>query len=933
MALTDDSGMDELYLTDMNGKVLFAGDPELRDKSLKDESYFGEENWKLLTAEGSWEDELLGVTVSKNGKELRYYAVGITGKSGKIEFILIGGEKTELANTIVEYMTDLQIRFSNITGYDEISTFAVNADTGKVVYASSELGWMIGKDAAEEVSVDVAAVTEGTVHRIRLNGEDRLLTVRKFESQRVGNWIFGTVSTEQSAAMENFYQWTALILFAMIFFAFISIQFHQGTGRKKMLRKFSVVLPASLLGTFVFLFYVYSMSCTSLAMNQMKVNAVTFAEAYESNRSLTSAVEEFYKDRYVDILKSSAEYVEDHCDVVMDEEVSSQVNIYRSRDEKGNVTAVTDILGNPLRSMSENHLLQAIAEDMGQERLMLFNSSGRTISSSDSRWYYEIQGSDDELKDGLLEVLDRKESFFYRIKESSKTGSENEMISCFAVPVRIFLMEGEDGNTVYLTRQEFEEYRAAGDKNVKQENGLLYAEAKTPKLIYLSNKAIAENTLNSMSPAQNSRLALLEDETGTYICSTDNLNGKELPGLGFDEADFGKQSYRYDQLNNERVFAGLVPIGTYGEYTLLTMFPCSDVFFGRVPVCLTGTACVLIVLFLMILSLIKNEAAEENAEEVEKKLILPQNARKYRNIREFFTRQEAEERIFGFARFILLIIIVYLLVRLANRTEINSGCLAFHYTIGKTWKREFSLFSMSYALYICIITVTLISVFRKLVYYFLPILGSTSETVMRLFLSLAEYICVIVLIFYNLYLFGVQMGTVLTSAGIMTIVVGLGANSLISDVIAGLFIIMEQEFKTGDIVTIDGFTGFVRNVGLRTTKVQDFSGSIKTFSNAKINGVLNLTDNYTTFFVTMNINVSTPVEKIEELVEKDLKKRLEGNEDLVQGPWFSGIPEVKGNVYVISIGATSLQQKAWSLRKDIIQEMLKILKENGILMS
>ena len=111
-------------------------------------------------------------------------------------------------------------------------------------------------------------------------------------------------------------------------------------------------------------------------------------------------------------------------------------------------------------------------------------------------------------------------------------------------------------------------------------------------------------------------------------------------------------------------------------------------------------------------------------------------------------------------------------------------------------------------------------------------------TIIKLVTSFIKYLIAIVAILLILSAFGVNTGTLLASAGILGLVIGLGAQSLIADIIAGLFIVFEGEFRVGDIVTIGGFRGTVMDIGLRTTKIMGVDGNIKIFNNSDITFLL-----------------------------------------------------------------------------------------------
>ncbi|MFI3251943.1 MAG: mechanosensitive ion channel [bacterium] len=150
-----------------------------------------------------------------------------------------------------------------------------------------------------------------------------------------------------------------------------------------------------------------------------------------------------------------------------------------------------------------------------------------------------------------------------------------------------------------------------------------------------------------------------------------------------------------------------------------------------------------------------------------------------------------------------------------------------------------------------------LSYINKAVYYLLhKVFNHTarSETILKMLFSFIKYGVAIVAILYILTLWGVDADTLLTSAGGLALVVGLGAQALISDVLAGVFIVFEGEFNVGDIVVIDGWRGKVLSIGIRSTKFRDIYGDIKTINNSQITTVVNKTKELSMADVVVGIN-------------------------------------------------------------------------------
>lgn len=111
-------------------------------------------------------------------------------------------------------------------------------------------------------------------------------------------------------------------------------------------------------------------------------------------------------------------------------------------------------------------------------------------------------------------------------------------------------------------------------------------------------------------------------------------------------------------------------------------------------------------------------------------------------------------------------------------------------------------------------------------------------TLLNLCVSVLKYIIFIIDIVIILGIFGIKVTAFLAGLGIFGIVIGLALQDLLKDFIAGIFIILDTHYSVGDYVFIDDFKGEVINVGLKSTKVRDYSGDIRIFSNRNINRLL-----------------------------------------------------------------------------------------------
>jgi len=105
--------------------------------------------------------------------------------------------------------------------------------------------------------------------------------------------------------------------------------------------------------------------------------------------------------------------------------------------------------------------------------------------------------------------------------------------------------------------------------------------------------------------------------------------------------------------------------------------------------------------------------------------------------------------------------------------------------------------------------------------------------------SFAIYAIALVALIWCLSAIGVNLSTIFASIGIVALIIGFAAESLIEDIITGLFLVFEDEFNVGDIIEYNGFRGTVTKIGVRVTCLQDAGGNVKIVNNSDIRNVLN----------------------------------------------------------------------------------------------
>ena len=170
---------------------------------------------------------------------------------------------------------------------------------------------------------------------------------------------------------------------------------------------------------------------------------------------------------------------------------------------------------------------------------------------------------------------------------------------------------------------------------------------------------------------------------------------------------------------------------------------------------------------------------------------------------------------------------------------------------------------ISYAIFLLSASWIVRFVFQKF-----ALLLKKGKAIVDILCSLIKYAAVIVLLFFVLKTVGVDTTTILAGIGILGLVVGLGAQPLIADIIAGLFIVFEKVFDVGDIIVVDGFRGSVTEIGIRTTKLVDTNGNVKIINNADVKTVINMTNQLSLAVCDIGIEYGESLERVEAILKE-----------------------------------------------------------------
>ena len=227
---------------------------------------------------------------------------------------------------------------------------------------------------------------------------------------------------------------------------------------------------------------------------------------------------------------------------------------------------------------------------------------------------------------------------------------------------------------------------------------------------------------------------------------------------------------------------------------------------------------------------------------------------------------------------------------------------------------------------IALLLCALLGLFKKKV----NIPNKKAATFASLILSLLKWAVILVALFLVLQKWGVDTAQILASMGILALIIGLGCQSLISDIVAGIFLVADNAFEVGDIVVVDGFRGTVVEIGLKTTKIEDAGGNIKLISNSHISSMVNLTNALSLAVVDIAIPYEENLARTETLLMEHIKGMKKSIPSIVEGPFYKGVEEMGDSAVLLKIVAKVKEEDRFQATRDMNRDLYIFLNENKI---
>ena len=186
--------------------------------------------------------------------------------------------------------------------------------------------------------------------------------------------------------------------------------------------------------------------------------------------------------------------------------------------------------------------------------------------------------------------------------------------------------------------------------------------------------------------------------------------------------------------------------------------------------------------------------------------------------------------------------------------------------------------------------------------------------------------------------FGVPVATLLAGAGVVGLAIGFGAQSLVKDMLTGFFILLENQFDTGDFVRINtsGTTvaeGEVLSMGLRISKIQGYEGELFIIPNGTINEVINFSKYNSISFLDINLSLTEDLDYVEDLLNGYAETAMDADESLVEKPQVMGLNDIVNGEAIMRVMLITKPMEHFGATRRNRKAIKNHLAKNGVYIS
>ncbi|MDX9902753.1 MAG: mechanosensitive ion channel family protein [Bacteroidales bacterium] len=207
------------------------------------------------------------------------------------------------------------------------------------------------------------------------------------------------------------------------------------------------------------------------------------------------------------------------------------------------------------------------------------------------------------------------------------------------------------------------------------------------------------------------------------------------------------------------------------------------------------------------------------------------------------------------------------------------------------------------------------------------------ETLIRIFTGAMNIVIVVVALMMIIGEMGIEIGPLIAGAGIVGLAVGFGGQYLIRDIITGLFLMLENQYRIGDVVDIEGLSGAVEDISLRKTTLRNLDGTVHHIPHGSITKVSNLSKDFARVNIDMGVGYSTDIDHLIKVINetgRELAADPAFSDAIISPPQFLRVNEFADSAIIVKILGDTKPLKQWEIAGEFRKRLKFAFDREGI---
>ena len=211
--------------------------------------------------------------------------------------------------------------------------------------------------------------------------------------------------------------------------------------------------------------------------------------------------------------------------------------------------------------------------------------------------------------------------------------------------------------------------------------------------------------------------------------------------------------------------------------------------------------------------------------------------------------------------------------------------------------------------------------------------GTRLETVLPIFRIFVKITMIVMAVMLSLSALGVDIGPLIAGAGVIGIAIGFGAQTLVRDIVSGLFFLLDDAFRVGEYVSIDAIRGTVERISIRSFQLRHHNGMVHTIPYGEIKSLTNYSRDWAIMKFELRVPYETDIDLVRKIIKnlgKEMKEDPVFGANMLEPLKSQGVNRMDDSALIIRCKFTAVPGQQFLIRREAFTRIQKAFEENGI---